>query len=671
MRPLLPLLLATSLLLPAASADAAWRELTPYDLPAGQAAACLRVAGDHVSLLRVGADAGPGLAAELLAVAPDRSPAALASTVLGGAPLECPSVGAAPGGPAVLAAPLAGRGPVRWSVLGVGAAPQTLGTAPFSGTVPAAVAGARDGSALVAWVVAPERGPSRLMVARRSAPAEPFGRPQQVATGVAFGQPPRLAIDDAGRATLAWQADLPGGYGVTARVARAVPGAGFGAPQTLGATDPNALSLAVAGDGRALVAAADEDDRTTVWEATGGSSRFARVAFRAPADGSVAAALAPDGGAVLATVERRSIAVWRRPAGGGFGGRQTISVAVPARTSRGAGPQLGQRLWSPGLFDERGEEWLAVRLASSGRFAVTFALPAYGVAAARAEAVSGTLAGGIDGRELLGSRCRPVAKALPTVLADGTLAAIWSDDATTASVGESDTRRADGRVGVVLPGTTRPVGPLPAPVPRPVVEARVLGRALGANEPLRLRVRCANSPCTVRATAWSHGVTGPGRLSRRTFAAGAASLALARGASRTLEIPAARRGAFVSPRDGGRVRVAVTACTAGGIDLTHEVAVTKRLRGRPLPAAPRIVALDARAGAKGVRVSWRLSKPLGADAGVGLYYGGGIWLSDARPRQTRFTRWLDGGRPTRGERVELRLASALASDVATRTVAVR
>lgn len=670
MRPLLPLLLAAGALLPAATADAAWRELTPYDLPDGQASTCVRVAGDHVSLVRVSAEASQGLTTELLALRPDRSPASLASSRLDGFPLDCPSVGAAPGGPAVVAAPLSVRDDVRWSTIGVGATAQTLGSATFGGLVPAAVAGARDGSALVAWVAQPRRGPSRLLVARRPGPAVPFGRPELVATGVAFGAAPRLAVDDAGRATLAWQGE-GGPSGLTARVARAAPGAAFGAPQTLGRTDSNELSLAVAGDGRALVAAATEEERTVVWETTGGAAPLARLAFRAKADNDVVAALAADGGAVLVTVEASSIAIWRRPAGGRFGGRETVSVAVPARTSQHAGPQLGERQWSYGPVGEHDGEWLAVRLAPTGRFAVTFALPTHGVTAARAEAVSGTLAGGIDGREPLGSRCRPVAKALPTVLADGTLAAVWNDHATTASVGEHDTRRAGGRVGVVLPGTARPVGPLPAPSPLPLVEARVLGRALGANEPLRLRVRCPNAGCTVRATAWSHGVDGPGRLSRRTFAAGAASLPLARGASGTLEIPAARRAAFVSPRDGGRVRVAVTACSGGGVDLAREVTATRRLRGRPLPAPPRIVALDARPEGKGVRVSWRLSKPLGADANVGLHYGGGIWLSDARPRQTRFTRLLDGGRPARGERVELRLDSALANDVAVRTVRVR
>jgi hypothetical protein len=673
MRPLLPVLLAASLL-PATAADAAWRELPDHVMPDGGAAACLRVSGDRVALIE---QRGVEIGSALLAL----SPAGFAPAGpidLGRSPLLCPELGAAPGGNVVVTAPLLSVPTTAgFHVDLTAAAParraQTLTRALMENTTPAVVATARGGSAVVAWVER-RRGSSRLLAAHRPAATAPFGAPQPVATGIALDSDrPLLAVDDAGRATLAWQTRR-GSAGLVANVARAVPGGAFGAPQRLGPTDWNDLSLAVAGDGRALVAASDDcgvgddhEELAVAWETASPLAPFARVAVEAPAETIGAVALAADGAAVLATVEEKGLAVWRRPAGGAFGGREAIGVGRAPRRSR-----IDTGWFSGGRGDDSDGSPLSVRLAPSGRFLLTWAVPAVGAEPGRAAAVSGTLAGGIDGRRRLGNVCRTVSDAAATLLADGTVAAVWADDGTVSTLGDREERRSAGRVGAVTPGAAPPAAaPALSPPAAPRVVARLLGDGrLGATEPLRLRVRCVDGPCEVRASAWVHGVRGRGLLDRRTWAASAASASLAAGRQRTLRLRALPRSAFVSPRDGGTPAITLSTCAARG-NAARTTTLRPRLHGRPLPPPPRIVAFDVRRRGDGLRVSWRLSKPLGRGGEWSIEYGDGSHTGGVTGPGQRATRFAQAIRHQGPGPLRLRLSTRLAADVAARETRVR
>ncbi len=125
-------------------------------------------------------------------------------------------------------------------------------------------------------------------------------------------------------------------------VASAAPGARFAPARELGEGTgflaDGALALAVAADGRALVAGLP-GDRLGLWELAPLGDRFRRIARLEAASDQIALALQPGGAAVLAARHdgREPIVLVRRPAGGSFG--EPEALLPPADGRRRAGPK--------------------------------------------------------------------------------------------------------------------------------------------------------------------------------------------------------------------------------------------------------------------------------------------------------------------------------------------
>lgn len=205
----------------------------------------------------------------------------------------------------------------------------------------------------------------------------------------------------------------------------------------------------------------------------------------------------------------------------------------------------------------------------------------------------------------------------------------------------------------------------------PRVRARLLGDgAIGPGEPLRLLLHCLDGPCDVRASAWAALVRGSDAPRRRTVptVAGAVATTLRRGARTVVRLPALPRHAFVAPGRTAHPRIAIAACAPDG-GATRRTLLTPRLRGRPLPPAPRIEGLTARAVRGGVRVSWRLAAPLRERGRSTITAGHSTSIADVPAGRTRFSAVVAVAPPPAA--VTLSIATAAVQDAALRTVAVR
>lgn len=561
---------------PVASADApSWSELPAYDAPGGGPAVCLRDAGaGRVTLL---GDHDPRRTAiDLIEPSPG-------GAVRGGATayrdlIGCPEV--APNDDAVplLTAFQAQASARRWRFTRLagpaGEPPVVLGAA--SGRMPLlrAAAAAPGGAAAIAWNELGEDRSGGLYVARRPSAGAPFGAPERLAGRL---DDLRIGIDGRGRVHVAWS------VGMALRVASAEPGRRF--RSTLRsrrlAWDGEGIALAVARDGRALVAAPSESE-ALAWELQPGAATFAAVALPPIAGETLALALEPGGAAVLAgaTPGGGSVAVARRVGGGRFAAAQRLS---------------GPRLWGdddgfavmffteaqPGVPSDSSTGAIDVRLSATGEFVVAWKAVAGGGHAPSAYAARGTLADGVGAAARLGGACRPVTDVRPIALADGRLAVAWTDHGRTVSFEDQEMEQAKGRLHLAVPGSD---GAPTAPAARPPrIRARLQRTTVGLSAPLLLRVRCDGGPCDLRAFASARTRVNVGFGPRTQTIRVAATAPLPAGRERTLKVEKPDDSNFVQPGTEQPVPIELTACTPDG-SAARTIVLRPRVRALRAPA---------------------------------------------------------------------------------------
>ncbi|MET0769879.1 MAG: PKD domain-containing protein [Solirubrobacteraceae bacterium] len=197
------------------------------------------------------------------------------------------------------------------------------------------VAVAPDGTTVLAW--SRVDGATTVVEAVRRRPGEAFGTP--VKLNAAEGSNPRVGIDAAGNATIAWEED-----GVGVRAARLPAATGFEAAATVVANGSGA-ELAVGAGGTAVVVAqvAGVLQAAIRPGASGAFGTATPISAGTVLDPDVA--VAPDGRAAVAWLEGGDILLDERPAGGGFAAAGTIrsrdedayEVSEPAVAIDGAG----------------------------------------------------------------------------------------------------------------------------------------------------------------------------------------------------------------------------------------------------------------------------------------------------------------------------------------------
>jgi hypothetical protein len=553
---------ATLALLATAPPAAAWSERTVRESPGGAVATCLRDTGvpGVVGLLgRLERRMSPY---ELLRASGDR----LATVRLGVLP-DCPAVAGSPAGFVVAGRTGIGRSRNAMRVALVDAAggvgePVTLAESRAQ-FVDVAAAISDRGDAVVAWTEL--RGGFRKLRARVRVAVRPaggaFGEARILAPWRLVGPPlaPVAAgVDAAGAPTVAWLLGHPlrrgGPADAYAEVATAAAGGAFGRPQRLdgGAEYDDGLALAVAPDGRALLAYAGVDT-LTVHERRRAAGRFGRLRSLSPGPGAYhpAIAMRPGGGAVVGWrtgLEESTAGVWvaTRSGPGRFEhGRMlarepsfSVSVKVFAYGPLGA-PR-------PPL-DEEGRR-LDVGLAADGRFVAAWGrerrLP-LGDRPLAAYAAAGRLGGPVGRPAALGCPCRVANGVAALAGAEG----VAFTDNVTAAIGihsESELARRDGRLHIVSESGDA----ADPPAPRVAVQA-ARRRTLRRREPLAVRVRCS-SACDLRATV----------VGERGRVRGTGSGLLREAGLTVIAIRSGFRS--LAPRGSGRVRVVVRACAPNG-----------------------------------------------------------------------------------------------------------
>ena len=292
-------------------------------------------------------------------------------------------------------------------------------------------------------------------------------------------------MDGGGGVTLAWARGATS-ISLAIETASAAPGQAFGAPSRVATSSYGEPALAVAPDGRALLAY--EGDRTgvTVAGREPGAADFGPP-VSLPGAGSfapVAIALAGDGAAAVAwrPVELRTgngVRVATRTPGGAFGAPRDAAPGRP-RDNSGAWSFFGGTDGAP-----QDDARLAVAIAGAS---VVLAWADTGQAG---NAAVGALAGGAIERATLGGPVRTAVSLAPLALPDGRAAVAWADDA--LAFGQLATGQ--GRLHVSLAGA-----PAAADAPAPALTlARLARQRLYADDPIVLPVRCA-AACDVRAS---------------------------------------------------------------------------------------------------------------------------------------------------------------------------
>lgn len=620
---------ALAALLPTAPAHG-WVEQAGYDVPGGGVAACLRAgAPDELALLgRLGRTTA---ATDLLRIpaAPDRAPVRKASTTLGW-PSGCAELASAPGTPTLLAGPVFVRAPRRWlaglRVARPGERPVRIPRPAGTSVSGVAVAAAPGGAAALAWLES-YRGRDgtwrefpRVMVALRKPSATAFGRPRLVARNASgWNVAPVVGVDARGRATVAWigsggPADRDGNTPADViRLASSRADGRFSTPRTLDDTWSRALALAVAPNGRTLLATGAGDGQTA-WERTPGRRRFARMPLDGGTPEDLAVTVRDDGAAAIVYDNLPSIhALLRTRAGEPFRHVPVRSLDDP--DGSGTGVQLfdsgPRRPVPPG--DETGAG-VHVRFGRGGTVVASWVDGVDGERPARAHAARGTLAHGFEPAAALGSACRTVDATTPVELPDGGLGVAWTDDADVTTFADNEYRHGSGRLHVARPGT-----PPPAPAPAPLgLSAQVLPGpngpgAVRTGEPLRLRVRCAGGPCDVRAFAEAQYVKEAAIDPRFVLDEGPLPFAVAAhvpaGEERTLELQPLAGYGFAAPGAAATPPIRLIACLPPSGPVAEQVTLSPQLTGVPLRARPRL--LDVRAVRRGdvVVVSWRTAEP--------------------------------------------------------------
>jgi hypothetical protein len=614
MRRLVLLAAVAAALAPSAS-SAAWTETATYDMPGGGIADCLRAAGtDQLALLgSLGRISTP---IDLLELQGDRL-APLATSTLGWLD-DCPEIATADGAPPLAAGIVLlphdrGDFGTALRVATLGEAPQTL--RPAGGTP--SVATTPGGAAIVAWI---KRRPilnakARVMVAIRPSASAPFRTPATVDDGPADERDAVAGIDAAGRAIVAWRTASPRNFlQEVLHVAAADESGRFGPPRALARTRGWGLAMAVAPNGRALLAE-EGLDGLHAYERLPGRADFTRVPLPSlPYVEDLAIALNPDGGAVIAyRTDPWSTAALVRLAGGAF--REGGDIAVRRlgnfrpTESAFASPlvsSLGAHAEPP---DDTAGQDLAVALTPSGQILMTWVQDEEGERAASAYVARGTLADGFGAPSRVGGACRSATAAQPLRFGDDVLGVTWADDAHVDTRQGGLRRLGGGRAHIardLAPGARSASTPA-----APRMSARLIGPpALRASDPLRVRVRCERA-CDVRAVATARTLPQPwwSFFGRRGGARQVldASDALPAGGETTLRLDPENGSNAADARGLPRTPVVVLACTPGN-------AVAERLelpapRALPPGRIASIAGLAARRHGDLVRATWRTTAP--------------------------------------------------------------
>jgi hypothetical protein len=602
-----------SVLAPSVS-SAAWTETATYDVPGGGIADCLRAAGPQ-QLALLGSLGRISTPLDLLELQGDRL-APLASSTLGWLP-DCPEIATADAAPPLVAGiVLLPRGRGRFGtalrVATLGEAPQAL--RPAGGTP--SVATAPGGAAIVAWIKPQGQDKARVMAAIRRSAGAPFSTPAPVDGGPADqGGGAVAGIDAAGRAVVAWRTESPRNFRQqTVHVAAADASGRFGPPRALTRMRGWSLALAVAPDGRALLAAQGLDG-LHAYERLPGQADFTRVPLpNVPYVLDLAMALNPDGGAVIAyRTDPWSTAALVRPASGAFreGGDITVrrvgnfgpiesAFASPLVSS------LGTHAEPP---DDRAGQDLAVALTPSGRILMTWVQDGEGERAASAYVARGTLTDGFGAPSRVGGACRSATAARPLLFDDDILGVAWADDAR-VDTRQGGLRRLGGGRAHVARDLASGGPPTSAPA-APRMSARLVGPpALRAAEPLRVRVRC-EAACDVRAVAVARMLPQPWWSSFEQRGGARQVLetsdALPAGGETTLRLDPGNGSNAAGVRGFPRTPIVVLGCTPGN-------AVAERLelpapRALPPGHIPSIAGLAARRRGDLVRATWRTTAP--------------------------------------------------------------
>ena len=200
-------------------------------------------------------------------------------------------------------------------------------------------------------------------------------------------------------------------------------------------------------------------------------------------------------------------------------------------------------------------------------------------------------AGGARETSALGGAVRIAEEQTPVLLADGSLAAAWTDSGPDGTL---------ARLHLAREGTAN----APEPAAPKVTFAAVGSHALKDADPLILRVTC-DAACDV----YAH-ITGDEETT--------AALSLPAAGSRRLELRSTDHP--IVPRGGGKVRVVLRSSAPGAHRATART-LTLDLRRARTVYAPRVLGLTVTLDGKDLVVRWHTAKP-----GNPRYYS--VWAFD-------------------------------------------
>ena len=591
--------LVAVLALPSTAAAARLEPLAFRPLPDRAPALCLAPTGTPGGIALLGPHSRRDSATDLLAVGDGG--ATRSARVRIGRMSQCAAVAEAPGGAAVVAGTtvspdyeVALRAVVR-DPGGEFGEPTTLSD---RGQDAAAAVGPA-GHAVVAW--SEKRGARHRIVAARRAPGGAFGTPQVLVeerTDRAFPEVNLAAtVDAAGAATLVWSRELPSDdFDEHVEAATAAPGAPFVVQRLAsGVSSFDGPVLAGAPDGRAL--AAFETDAPQVFERAPGGA-FETVALpplpgRSASRSDLAVAVRSGGGAVLAwrvhgSAQVRGVEALTRAAAGGPWSRSRVAEPGPsAPSSSSAEDFLIEPFGNPFDFlagppyDADSRE-LTAALSPEGRIALAWTDGA-GRPPLRVEtayAVAGRIDGTFEEPRTIGAPLRRTLDVAALVLADGRVAAAWTDNADGP---------VHGRLHIAVEGA--PSQPAAA-APRVTLRAARFQRLFAQQSP-RVFAACEEA-CDLRAV-----VSAPGghRSELRSWTR-------LRGGGTRLPV-----GAIAGPRLGRprTVRVVVHATVPGAGRTTVRTIRIRVARRRALPVQ-RPLDVTARRRGEAIVVRWRTAQ---------------------------------------------------------------
>ena len=499
----------------------------------------------------------------------------------------------------------------------------------------------------------PKAATAAVLVARR-VPGGAWGTAEQLYSARTSGfAAPTVAsgLTATGEAIVAWAAQpqsakQPRGLWV----AIAPPGAPFGAPQKFDDLRIGApFSLAVADDGRALLAYPSAKEMRVAERAPGGTFGASASVGAARDIYSVlpAVALRADGAAVVAWTEllrQRAVAVTRNGLGA-FGTPVTlaapkIKLPVTADDVTGLNAFLAGTGIEFGFGDDPDDNGLDPRATylPDGRPLVTWGAIGERDGVYWAAGNVATLAP--LAAQVLGAELRDATTATPFLLADGRAAAAWTDNAD----------RGRGRIHVAVEGAGDPPDP-PAPT---VSVTGPSDHRLDAKGHLRLTVRCS-AACDVRVQI-------PGNLD----AVGTASLPAAGTTYITLDSTKPLAGLKTGP-----VKLLVRYGGPGTRQATGRT-LTFQLRRRPTPKPVRVSHLSARRAGTHVVVEFDTDRQVDPNDLVALGYGAdGQVVASALVGETPATHFRVTLKGSKVERVRIYQSGKVGSSVQIGSTRVR